>query len=284
MSKKANVSVNKRIEGIFAQAVAMDNRGIKNMIHCIGDNIYIVNFDYSMILRFSLRQSEARFEVPISFNANEYDSPQFTFEITPDGSEIVFRTVEKEFTRRKICYTKSVSPTAEDIDKLYQELKKKAEQSQYLFYLSSDCVPLLEEDLSHVEISVENSSLILRQRNIYTGTIVEVESNEKGFFSVNKLPKEMSPIALKTKDFTSLFNIQKSLAFIPTEDFLAVKDPQKDDFDGVLALCKYDMIIDLYNKDKKEGDEDGRKEQETGTSQQEVDRPPVKTTITRRRK
>lgn len=282
MSKKANVNVNKRIEGIFTQAVAMDNRGVKNMIHCIGDNIYIVNFDYSMILRFSLRQSEARFEVPISFNANEYDSPQFTFEITPDGSKIVFRTVEKEFTRRKICYTKSVSPNAEDIDKLYQELKKKAEQSQYLFYLSADCVPLLEEDLSHVEISVENSSLILRQRNIYTGTIVEVESNEKGFFTVNRLPKEIPPIALKTKDFASLFNIQKSLAFIPTEDFLLVKDPQKDDFDGVLALCKYDMIIDLYNK--KGGDEDGRKEQETGTSQQEADRPPVKRTTTRRRK
>jgi hypothetical protein len=279
---KQNVSVNKRIEGIFAQAVAMDNRGVKNMIHCIDDNIYVVNFDYSMILRFSLRQSEARFEVPISFNANEYDSPQFTFEITPDGSKIVFRTVEKEFTRRKICYTKSVSPNAEDIDKLYRQLKKKAEQSQYLFYLSADCVPLLEEDLSHVEISVENSSLLLRQRNIYTGTIVEVESNEKGFFTVNRLPKEMPPIALKTKDFTSLFNIQKSLAFIPTEDFLAVKDPQKDDFDGVLALCKYDMIIDLYNK--KGGDEDGRKEQEKGSGEQEADRPPVKRTITRRRK
>jgi len=279
---KQNVSVNKRIEGIFAQAVAMDNRGIKNMIHCIGDNIYVVNFDYSMILRFSLRQSEARFEVPISFNANEYDSPQFTFEITPDGSKIVFRTVEKEFTRRKICYTKSVSPNAEDIDKLYQELKKKAEKSQYLFYLSADCVPLLEEDLSHVEISVENSSLILRQRNIYTGTMVEVESNEKGFFTVNRLPKEMPPIALKTKDFTSLFNIQKSLAFIPAEDFLFVKDPQKDDFDGVLALCKYDMIIDLYNK--KGGEEDGRKEQEKGSGEQEVDRPSVKRAITRRRK
>ena len=282
MSKKANVNVNKRIEGIFAQAVAMDNRGIKNMIHCIGDNIYIVNFDYSMILRFSLRRSEARFEVPISFNANEYDSPNFTFEITENGSKIVFHTVEKEFTRRKICQTKSVSPNAEDIDKLYQELKKKAEKSQYLFYLSSDCVPLLEEDLSHVEISVENSSLILRQRNIYTGTIVEVESNEKGFFTVNKLPKEMPPIALKTKDFTSLFNIQKSLAFIPTEDVLFVKDPQKNDFDGVLALCKYDMIIDLYNK--KGGEEDGRKEQEKGSGKQEVDRPPVKTTIARRRK
>lgn len=280
---KQKVSVNKRIEGIFAQAVAMDNRGIKNMIHCIDDNIYVVNFDYSMILRFSLRQSEARFEVPISFNANEYDSPQFTFEITPDGSKIVFRTVEKEFTRRKICYTKSVSPNAEDIDKLYQELKKKAEQSQYLFYLSADCVPLLEEDLSHVEISVENSSLILRQRNIYTGIIVEVESNEKGFFTVNRLPKEMPPIALKTKDFTSLFNIQKSLAFIPTEDFLFVKDPQKDDLDGVLALCKYDMIIDLYNGGKG-GDEDGRKEQEKGSGKQEADRPPVKRTITRRRK
>ena len=140
----------------------------------------------------------------------------------------------------------------------------------------------VEEDLSAVEMICQSSSAILRQRNIY-GTIVEVESNEKGFFTVNRLPKEMPPIALKTKDFASLFNIKKSLAFIPTEDFLFVKDPQKDDFDGVLALCKYDMIINLYNGEKG-GDEDGRKEQETGTSQQEADRPLVKTTITRRRK
>ncbi len=261
------MKANKRIEGIFAQAVAMDNRGLKNMIHCIGDNIYIVNFDYSMILRFSLRQSEASFDVPVSFNANEYDSPNFTFE--QKGGRIIFTTAEKGYTRRKICQTGSSSPTAQDIDELYQKLKAEADKGEYLFYLSAECVPLLEGDLSHVEISVEDSRLILRQRNVYTGTLVEVESYEKGFFTVNKLPKNMPPIALKTKDFMSLFNLQKSLAFIPTEDFLAVKDPQKDDFDGVLALCRYDMIIDLYQKG---GETNGRKEPQTGTGEQKVDR------------
>ncbi|OQC75335.1 MAG: hypothetical protein BWX44_00066 [Spirochaetes bacterium ADurb.Bin001] len=265
---KQSVKANKRIEGVFAQAVAMDNRGIKNMIHCIGENIYVVNFDYSMILRFSLRQNEARFEVPISFNANEYDSPNFAFELKDTGGEIIFHTVDKGYTRKKICQTGSITPGAKDIRKLYKKLKEKVDTTFCLFYLSEECVPLLEDDMSHVEISVESSRLILRQRNIYTGTIVEIEPSETGFFTVNKLPKNMPPIALKTKDFTSLFNIQKSLAFVPAEDFLYVKDPQKNDFDGVLALCKYDMIIDLY----KGGNNDGGKESEARSSEQKANR------------
>jgi len=126
--------------------------------------------------------------------------------------------------------------------------------------VSDDCVPLLEEGLSHTEIAVENSKLILRQRNVYTGTMVEITHKEDsaGFFSVDKLPENLPPIALKTKDFTSLFVARKSLEFVPTKDFVMVRDSRKDDFEGIIALCRYDMIIDLY--DKSEGEKNGGQE------------------------
>lgn len=265
------IKASSRVEGIFAHAVAMDNRGLKNIIHCVGSNVFIVNFDHSMILRFSLRQSEVSFETPVSFNANEYDSPEFTFTTDEEGGKIVFHTASKEYTRKKICRTGMSGPDANDIRKVYRQLKREAEESEYLFYVSDDCIPLLEEGLSHTEISVENSALILRQRNVYTGTIVEIGSASSGFFTLDKLPKHLPPIALKTKDFMSLFTVRKSLAFIPTKDFVLVKDSKKDDFEGVLALCKYDMIIDLYQSE--EGENNGREEQETGASEQAADRP-----------
>ena len=281
------VKASSRVEGIFAHAVAMDNRGMKNMIHCIGSFVYIVNFDYSMILRFSLRQSEISFESPISFNANEYDSPDFAFTTDEHGGKIVFHTPSKEYKRRKICRTGVSGPDAKDISKVYRRLKKAGEASKYLFHLSDECIPLLEDALSHTEISVEDSKLILRQRNVYTGTMVEVEpSGGAGFFAVDNLPESLPPMALKTRDFMSLFSVHKSLTFIPAEDFVMVRDPKKEEFEGVLALCKYDMIIDLHqNKDDDEGGENnGREEPEARTSEQKASGPNQKTGIRRRRK
>jgi hypothetical protein len=261
------VKAGNRVEGIFAQAVAMDNRGLKNTIHCIGSNIYIVNFDFSMILRFSLRKNEVSFATPVSFNANEYDSPDFSF--NEDG-KIVFYTGNKEYNRKKICRTGATGPDAKAIAKAYHYLKKTADENEHVFYLSDSCVNLLEEGLSHTEISVEGFKLKIRQRNVYSGTIIEITSGSPGFVTVDKLPEELSPMAMKTKDFMSLFSISKSLAFVPCEDFMLVKEPKKGDFDGVLALCRYDMVIDMY---KKGGEENGGgQEPEAGTGEQEVDR------------
>ena len=251
--------VNSRIEGIFSYAMAMDNRGIKNIIHCIGSSIYIVNFDYSMILHFSLRQNEISFDSPISFNANDYDSPDFSIEKNDDGEEvIIFRTTSKEYERKKICKSDESILDAKTIAKTFHRLQKEAKKSEYLFYLSSECISLLEEDLSHIEISVRASKLKLCQRNVYSGTIIEViPKSASGFFTIDKLPETLSPIALKTKDFTSLFVTCKSLSFVPTNEFVWVRDSKKDDFEAVVALCKYDAIIDLYNE---RGKNDGRKE------------------------
>lgn len=283
------VEATARIEGIFAHAVAMDNRGLKNIIYCVDSDIYIVNFDYSMILRFSLSKTEASFETAISFNANEYDSREFEFTEDDAGSKIVFTSFSsaEAFQRKKICRSTNTGPAAEDISKLHSQLKKEAKDRKYtkrMFYLSGECVPLLDENLSHTEISVENSTLILRQRNVYTGTIIEISPNRKlGSFEMEAPLDDMPPIALKTKDFMSLFGIRKTLAFTPTEDFLMVGDPKKSDFDGILALCTYDTIIDLYqNANQRRDDANGREEQKTRSSEQKADRPHKKTKRRRR--
>jgi len=262
------MKVTTRIETIFAHAVAMDNRGMKNMIHCIGSNIFIVNFDYSMMLRFSLRKSETVFASPISFNANDYESPDFTWS-EKDG-EIIFHTQAKEYERKKICRGNATGPNATEIRKTYHRLKHEGEESPLLFNLSNECCGLLDEELSHVEISAEDSTLILRQRNVYTGTMVEVSKKDDGLISVDQLPKSMGPFAMRTQDFLSLFLIHRSLVFIPTEDFILVKD-QKEDFDGVISLCRYDMIINLHD-DGKERDH-GRQEQKARPGESSIDRP-----------
>ncbi len=237
--------ISKRVESIFAYAVSMDTRGLKNTIHCIGKNVYIVNSDHSMILRFPLRQSEVVFSSPISFNANDYDSANFE---EVDG-KIVFQTESKGYVRRKICGTADMYDVA-DLRKLYHDLIT-AHDYTFKFNLSKDCCSLLDENLSHTEVSVEEGKLLLRQRNVYSGNIIEVTLDEKGFFSGSSaLPKSFGPVGLKTKDFMSLFSFHESLTFFPAPDFIIVKETQKGDFDGILAFCRYDEIINLYKEAK----------------------------------
>lgn len=248
------VKANSRIESIFSYAVAMDNRGLRNTIHCIGPEIYIVNSDHSMILRFSLRKNEVQFEQPASFNANDYDSPNFEIK----GGKIIFETAEGGYERKKICAL--VGYSAEDLRAIYRKNFKAGKSADFSFYLAKDCCALLEENLSHTEISIEAGKLILRQRNVYDGTIIEISPRQKGLLdSGGRLPVSFGPVGLKTKDFSSLFSYSDSLEFFPAGDFLLVKDYRKQDFDGILSFCMYDEIIDLY---KERGDEpDGRKEQ-----------------------
>lgn len=243
------IKVGNRIENIFAHAVAMDNRGMGNVIHCIGKNIFIVNTDHSAILRFSLRKNEPTFSTPISFNANDYDSPQF--EIIDD--KIVFHTGDGEYERRKYCSMQEAGFGAAQIRRIFRKYHEQLSAFPFSFYLSSSCCSLLEEQLSHIEILVEGGRLILRQRNIYSGTILEVTNKTKGLLEldVSTLPETFGPVGLKTKDFTSLFAFHKTITFTPGEDIIYVSDYEKQNFDGILAFCKYDEMIQLYD-DKEE--------------------------------
>jgi len=203
-------------------------------------------------MRFLLRKTETAFDPPVSFRASDYDSSQF--EVV--GDRIVFSSTKGNYVRRKVCGpAKDYDPR--EIRQIYHQLISRAKNSPFTFTLAADCCALLEDSLSHVELSVEDGQLLLRQRNVYTGSIVEVTPKLEGLLSDLALPDAFGPVAVKTSDFTALFSFHDALQFHPAQDILMVTEPSRGEFDAVLGLCQYDEIIRLY----KEGS-NGRQESE----------------------
>lgn len=276
------MKISGRIENIFSHAVAMDNRGLKNMIHCLGQHIFIVNFDHSMILRFSLRKNEVSFDAPLSFNANDYDSS----DIEQVGSRIVFRTAQGGYERKKMCGSSPYDPHT--IRKLYRGLMKGVPKDAFSFQLSEDCCTLMDPALSHVELSAVEGQLVLRQRNVYSGSIIEITPKRAGgLLDDLALPPSVTfgPVGLKTQDFTSLFAFHPVLTFQPVADYMVVRDTRLNDFDAVVGLCQYDEIVKLYEggQNGREESEDGVGEPEAHTTAQAEARPTKRKARTRRR-
>lgn len=245
------MKASKRLENIFAHAVAMDNRGMRNTVHCVGSSVYVVNFDHTVIMRFRLRKNEQTFDAPVSFNANDYDSSLFEM----DGDRIIFQGSKGGYDRKKICRTADYD--ADKVKQTFREYVKQGKDAPHKFTLSEEVCSLLEDGLSHVEVSVEDGGLVLRQRNIYSGTIIEVTPKKAGLLSVDELPETFGPVGLKTDDFTALFSFVQSIEFTPVgNDWLIARDHRKRDWDAVIAFCKYDEIINL----QPEGEDNGRQE------------------------
>jgi hypothetical protein len=233
------------VEQIFATAVALDQSGgLKNTIYAIGNEVFIMNYDHTVILRFKLRSNEANFEHPISFKANDYDSNQFE---EKDG-RITFHSSQDGYKKKKICGTTDLTP--EEVKELFEGYLENVTEKQTTV-LTKGMLPLMEEGLSHIEFFGENGSPIkMVQRNIYTGGITEIEKAQDGFFK-ETLTEDFGPVALKTADFQSLFTFQEQLKFqFPTGNdgvFIIVKSlkASKRDMVGIIACCLYDEIINL---------------------------------------
>lgn len=235
------------VQGIFAQAVALDQSGgLKNTIYAISNEIFILNYDHTVLLRFKLRDSESPFNHPISFKADSYDSNVFE---EKDGV-ITFYSDNEEYSRKKACGTTDLSPS--DVKKLFRKyIKEKGERDTII--LSKEVLELLDTNLSHVEFSSKTENrLKIVQRNIYSGELIEVEKKKTndGLYD-EKIKHEFGPIAIKTNDLNALFNFQDVLKFsFPSkdkEDYLFVRgvDDSKRNFTGIIACCLYDEIINL---------------------------------------
>jgi hypothetical protein len=240
------MKVTNLVEEIFAQAVSLDQSGgLKNTIYAVGHEIYILNYDHTVLLRFRLRASEGTFETPISFKANDYDSNVFE---EKDG-KIIFTSGNGEYQRKKICGTTDLSP--EEVRDLFNKYATEKE-GRIVTNLSSSVLSLLDTELSHIEFSGnEGESIKMVQRNIYSGGIIEVTKNEEGNLFKESLDFNFGPVAIKTDDFKALFYFQEVLQFaFPVrgkEDFILVKgtDKNKRDITGIVACCLYDEIIQL---------------------------------------
>lgn len=241
------MKVTNLVEEIFAQAVSLDQSGgLKNTIYAIGHEIYILNYDHTVLLRFRLRGSEGTFETPISFKANDYDSNVFE----EKNGKIIFTSGNEEYQRKKITGTTDLTP--EEVKALFNKYITEKED-RISSNLSASVISLLDTELSHIEFSGEaDGNIKMIQRNIYSGGIIEVtkKENDADMFK-ESLESDFGPVAIKTDDFRALFYFQDVLQFsFPArgkEDFILVKgtDKNKRDITGLIACCLYDEVIQL---------------------------------------
>lgn len=240
------------VEQIFAMAVALDqNGGLKNTIYAIGSEIFILNYDHTVLLRFKLRKTEGSFDHPISFKANDYDSNSFE---EVDG-KIIFTSSQDGYTKKKICGTTELAPA--EVKELFEKYLEDFDQDQEESILSKSVLSLLEDGLSHVEFNAKKKeSLKIVQRNIYTGGLIEIQKDGGGFFQ-ETFKKGFGPVAMKTSDFQALFTFQDKLKFyFPEKDgsVIVVRNVQetKRDMTGIVAGCLYDEVIALREATKSE--------------------------------
>lgn len=270
------------METIFTMAVALEQSGkMKNTIYLINSNIYIMNSDQTILLRFPLRSHESKFSQDISFKASDYDSKDF---YEQDG-KIIFITKKDNYQKKKICGTSTQPKEIQNLYNSYLDNFKK----EFQFDLSGKIIQLLETDLSHIEFTSENKEIKLIQRNIYDGTISEITNTkrENSFdLSHSDIPSNFGPVGMRTNDFVSLFSFHSLLTFSFYNNLFCYIDSNDPKFpmSGFISLCQYDEMGNIETAIKKEEPHARRKKQESRNSEPETHREVTKSTSSGRRK
>lgn len=233
--------VNLRVQSIFDHAASLQQNGrLRNTIYCYKKFIYILNQDFTVFLRFPLRDTEVSFSHPVSFNANDYESKQFREE---DG-KIIFITEGEDYVRTKSCKTPQFSP--KEIHKLFVGKKKEEFKRKGEIVLKDTLLAKTDDDLSHMEFSVEKGELVIRQRNIYSGSVISIRKNaqKSNLLESSSKLKNFKPIGLRTNDFMALFIFTKTLHFyFNNRDTVWVESKDKKmPFIGIISQCVYDEL------------------------------------------
>lgn len=244
--------VDNRIESIFSHAVAMDQAGrLRNTIYIQNKEVYILNSDRTVMLRFILPAAAAPFKNPVSFRASDYDSSTFYEE----NGKIIFVAKSGDMVRKKSCSTPDLDPSeAAELFAKFKPVKKNR------FQIHKNIIPLLDENLSHIEFVGTDGQLMIIQRNIYDGTVINIEREKASGFGVTSnddINSDFGPLGLRTNDFLALFAFNDQITF-------SFPDGIKSGFcrvmgrnfkmSGIVALCIYDELgsIETVEEEKPE--------------------------------
>ncbi len=228
-----------RIEKIFAHAAALQQNGrLRNTVYGIKRAVFILNQDHTVLIRFPMiRKKEIGFEMPISFNTNDYDSNTFK----EKNGKIIFIQHNGDYVREKSCSTPQFSPKA--VQKLFKKLSEKATQKNKYVVLDSHFTSLLDEDLSHIEFSAKKGKLITKQRNIYSGSVITIKGDAKKGFVSSKMLKSFKPIGIRTKDFLALFSFVDCIEFFFNKNTILFNSLERTmPFTGIISQCIYDEL------------------------------------------
>jgi len=230
-------------EQIFAHAVSLEQVGRqKNMIFGWKNIIFILNYDKTVLLRFEMKQE--LFKDPIGFFVNDYDSDEFRIE---EGM-IIFTRQGIEFQREKKCGTPNQS--FRDIEELFFKYLDVATIEQPSITVRKGSLELFNPDLSHIELKGKEGKIIVRQQDIYSGTILELtRPKDKGFqlgeFLTWKdnIPQDFGPIGIRTSDFLTLFAFHGKVQLYFLNNYFIVEGKTTQyKMMGVIGGCLYDEL------------------------------------------
>lgn len=244
MSKKVNKLPEETMRAIFSYAVALDQNGrLRNTIYALGKHIYILNSDNTVLLHFSTHQ-DLPIDGEVRFKAADYEGDSFQIE---DG-KMVFTTKCGGVERKKSCGLPDL--TFKDVEALF--LKHQYDEDEMVAHLvfGKDIVSLLDENLSHVEISgSKKEGWLVVQRDIYSGAKVEIrqiKAHGMGVHDASDVAKAFGPIGLRTNDFIALFTFNNAVSFIFTSGETRVARVSAVtaayEMYGIVAQCVYDEM------------------------------------------
>lgn len=224
------------IEKIFSHAVALQQNGnLKNTIYGFKNFIYILNQDHTVLLKFVTKHT---WENPIGFKANDYDNNNFSVE----QDRIIFIKKDGDYIREKSCKTSDISP--KKIHKMFKRSTKEVELKNPVI-ISKDILNLLDDQLSHLEFQCEKGEFSVKQRDIYSGSLITVKPNkEKSVGVFDKKISDFKTVGMRTSDFIALFTFVGSIAFYFEQEgiiHLESKDA-KFKFKGLVSKCIYDEL------------------------------------------
>lgn len=234
------MKLSNRLEDIFAHAVALQQTGrLRSTVYCIGRKVFILNQDQTVLLRFMLRKTDKlEFEQPVSFAANDYDSK----EVEERDGRICFIQHAAGFDRVKSCKTPSMSP--EEVEVLFKGYELFQENP---VVLHKEVLSLLDESLSHIEFSSKDGQLSIIQRNIYSGSVLELKREKAKGLGMNVVEdqvEDFQPVGLRTDDFMALFSFVDSFTFhFQTGGLVwAESRDEKMPMRALISKCKYDEL------------------------------------------
>lgn len=249
------------LEIIFSNAAALTQSGrLRSTIYCSSKTVFILNGDFTVLLKFSLPSHISGFERPVSFKADDYESGKF---YEQDG-KVLFKQFGAEFDRTKSC--KAPGLTFSEVNDIWESFNSAISHSNFIIHKKS--LSLMEDGLSHLEFSSKDNSLTIIQRDIFAGTIITL-TRKKGVglavHSPDKITKDFGPMGIRTNDFMALYSFHDSIEFglCDKSGFMKLKS---GDMEGIIAHCIYDELgkVEVLN---------GREKQENRGSVQGSDRP-----------
>lgn len=232
--------VSDRIERIFSHSAALQQSGrLRNTVYCIKSRVYILNQDSTTVIKFPLRVSERVFTTPVSFDASDYDSSVFGVK---DG-KVCFVRREGDYIREKCCKPCKLSPIK--ISKLFKQRSDECIKRNKVL-LNDSFVNCLQKDLGHIEFSGCNGALVVRQRDIYTGSLISITKRANKSLGVinQETLKNFGPIGIRTNDFLALFTFVSSVFFYFAGKHIVwfESNDRKMPFVGMISHCKYDEL------------------------------------------